>query len=187
MSKTTPTHPSGIVQVEDGIVYYEWPIGRHGRSNSIGIPLVDVKVIGEYTNQNGPFADDYFICFVTDAPGWTEVSFYAEGRDALLSELEAYFGADILLGLCWSTDFNSRILWPLRLTGREFIEFKPIKPESRWVQFVRSIFPGVSLHLSHEVQSYLRLRKSDEIRTIRSDPALIGIFRSDNDLWRPTS
>ncbi len=180
MVKTTPMHPSGIVKIENGIVHYEWPIDSHGRSDSLGLPLVDVKVIGEYSNQNGPFADDYFICFVTDAPGWTEVSFYAEGRDALLSGLETYFGAGILLGLCGSTDFNSRILWPPRLAGREFIEFKPIKPKSRWVQFIRSIFPGVSLHLSHEVQSYLRLRMPAEIRTNRSDPALFGIYWSDN-------
>lgn len=165
MAKTTPMPRSGFVRIVNGFVYYEWPIGSHGRSDSLEFPLVGVKVIGEYTNQNGPFADDYFICFVTDSPGWTEVSFYAEGRGRLLAGIEAYFGAEILLGLCGSTDFNSRILWPPRLVGRDFLEFKPIRPQSLWSRFIRSIVPGVSLHLSQVVQHYLHERKYREAST----------------------
>ena len=52
----------------DGSLNWELPVGA-------------ICVIGEMTNDHGPYVDDYFICFATDAQTWYEASFYAEGRE----------------------------------------------------------------------------------------------------------
>jgi hypothetical protein len=39
------------------------------------LPISEIRVIGEATNDHGPFGDDYFFCFATDAGCWQEASF----------------------------------------------------------------------------------------------------------------
>lgn len=111
---------SGKISLEKTVIKYESSIYR-----SWHIRLSDIKVIGEYTNQNGPFADDYFLAFVTNPDGgWYEASFYAEGRELLLQELYSKFIVDPQHSLVASTDFNSVILWPKELSGRPMFEFR---------------------------------------------------------------
>ncbi|MGI9242273.1 MAG: hypothetical protein ACR2RV_15855 [Verrucomicrobiales bacterium] len=90
------------------------------------LPITDIAVIGEYTNEDGPLADDYFLVFLQGGePGWLEGSFFADGRDAVLMELSRKLGADISCGLAHQATFTSRILWPDHLMGRELFEFRP--------------------------------------------------------------
>src|SRR4051794_26017651 len=55
------------------------------------LQVADVRIVGETTNQDGPGVDDYFLCFATGLRMWYEASFYAAGRDELLSKLRARF------------------------------------------------------------------------------------------------
>ena len=95
------------------------------------VPLSEVRLIGECTNQDGPMVDDYFICFASDAQGWLEASFYSEGRDSFLKEVGQALGVEVELGLCNSTDFKSRILWPENLAGRPMFIYSDQVPKSK--------------------------------------------------------
>jgi hypothetical protein len=82
-----------------------------------------IHVVGEATNQNGPYADDYFICFATSREMWYEASFDSEGRDKFLAALGASLGVTLQLKLTSITDFNSRILWPIELVGKPMFKY----------------------------------------------------------------
>ena len=99
---------------------------RSGGYGCWELPIAEITIIGEYTNEDGPFADDYFLVFVRDGePGWLEGSFFADGRDAILKELSARLGADLSCGQAHLATFRSRILWPDHLKGRVLFEFRP--------------------------------------------------------------
>lgn len=112
---------SGRYMIADGLISY-----RSEVYGSWEIPVSDVTVIGEYTNEDGPFADDYFLVFVTrDDSGWFEGSFYGSGRDELVKELSVLLGSEISLELSHSTTFTSRILWPETMIGKALFDFQP--------------------------------------------------------------
>lgn len=100
---------------------------------SWSVLAADIRVVGEMTNQDGPFADDYFLCFVTGTDGnWCAASFYADGRDACLEQLGTQLGAPLELRLSSSTDFASRILWPPSLAGMPLFAFRDQVPHGFW-------------------------------------------------------
>ncbi len=88
------------------------------------VPVSALRVIGEFTNTDGPYADDYFLVFITHDQTF-EVPFYAEGRDALLGELGKRIGHTLRPGLCDSTSLASRVLWPGRLEGHPVYDILP--------------------------------------------------------------
>lgn len=94
------------------------------------IRVDDIRVIGEATNQNGPWADDYFICFATGPEMWHEASFYASGLETLLSTLSARLGIKLQLSLIGSTDFASRIHWPPELADTPMFQYEDVPPRT---------------------------------------------------------
>ena len=90
------------------------------------LPVSDVRIVGESTDQLGPFADDYFFCFATGPGMWLEASFYADGRDEFLRALGARLGTPLVTGLCHSTDFASRVLWPPPLVGKPMFKYTEV-------------------------------------------------------------
>ena len=94
------------------------------------IRVTDIRIFGEATNQNGPFADDYFLCFATGPEIWHEASFYASGRNAFLGALGTRLNTIFQLGLSSSTDFASRILWPLELADKPMFKYQDVPPKS---------------------------------------------------------
>ncbi|MCX6954518.1 MAG: hypothetical protein NTV51_20385 [Verrucomicrobia bacterium] len=97
---------------------------------SWSVQFDSISIIGEYTNQNGPYLDDYFLIFVGESrQEWWEASFYADGRDPTLSALERTFPGVSQLGLCGSTSFESHVLWPPKHHGKPLFVFsKPQRP-----------------------------------------------------------
>ena len=88
------------------------------------IVIANIAVIGEYTNQNGPYAVDYFLVFMERGhTQWYEASFYAHGRDEALKSLAIQLGAELECQLSHSTDFRSRVMWPSALAGREMFQW----------------------------------------------------------------
>ena len=114
---------SGRIQLDGDVIRY-----RSAAFGDWDLPVSDVRIIGEATNQNGPF-DDYFFCFATGPEMWLEASFYAEGRDEFLRELGARLGSPLETGLCHSTDFASRVLWSPSLAGQPMFRFEDIPPK----------------------------------------------------------
>jgi hypothetical protein len=119
---------SGRLIVEEDRVCYESTTYGNWR-----IPASSIRLIGEYTNQSGPYLDDYFFVFVTKGEvGWSEASFYCQGRDEAWKNLAELFPGLASPGLCNSADFKSRALWPHIYEGREFLRFQPMKRGTRW-------------------------------------------------------
>lgn len=115
---------SGHILLDDDVIRY--------RSTVYGVwdlPVSGVRIVGEATNQSGPFADDYFFCFATGPSMWREASFYAEGRDRFLRALGKKLGTPLEAGLCKSADFASRVLWPPSLAGDPLFRFDDIRPK----------------------------------------------------------
>jgi hypothetical protein len=128
---------SGKLWVDGDVVRYESKTydSWHAR-------IADIRLIGEMTNQNGPSADDYFICVVATADGcWLQASFYADGRDDLLSQLGERLGAALVLQLCNSTDFASRILWPPHLVGQPMFKFTDVVPRGFFQRLRHLVVP----------------------------------------------
>jgi hypothetical protein len=117
------------------------------------LPVRKVRAIGEYTTAAGPTLDDYFFVFVTeDSECWFEASFYADGRDAFLLKLSKLLGADIRAGLCNSTSWETRVLWPQTLEGEELFTFIPeTKARSLPGRFRQKLFPRGILKLAQHV------------------------------------
>ncbi len=146
---------SGEISLVDGTVIYR--INGDGWS----IPLSDVRVIGEYTTANGPYVDDYFFVFLTATKnGWHQASFYAEGRDAFLSALGKALGTTIETGLCNSTHWKTRILWPPAIMGEPLMRTVP-KP-TRWGRFWEKISGSQDVVLSDAARSIFNTGKGAE-------------------------
>jgi hypothetical protein len=87
------------------------------------LPVKDVRILGQATNQDGPYRDDYLFCFATGPERWYEASFYADGRDELLRALGTKLGVLLESGLCHSADFASQVLWPASLAGKPMFTY----------------------------------------------------------------
>jgi len=119
----TAPNPSGNIRLHGSVIQY-----TSATYGDWSVEVDDVRIIGEATNQDGPFADDYFLCFAIGPGSWYEASFYATGRDPLLADLGKQFGVELQLRLMGSTDFNSRILWPIELEGSPMFEYRDVRP-----------------------------------------------------------
>src|SRR5262249_45979385 len=92
-----------------------------------------IVLMSEYTTNEGPQLDDYFLVFVTVEEGklyFSTCSFYADGRDEVVASLGERLGSPIQLGLANSTNWKSRVLWPPELAGSEYFTFKEIQTET---------------------------------------------------------
>jgi hypothetical protein len=122
MSRPSPKqNPSGNLRLDGTDLVYSSVEQEYWR-----LPVAKVRVIGEYTTAAGPGLDDYFFVFVTDdSESWFEASFYADGGDSFLSELNKLLGAEIRAGLCNSISWKTRVLWPKTLEGEELFIIIP--------------------------------------------------------------
>lgn len=118
----TEPDESGRIWIQDNRIHY--------KSYSYGswdVAVDELRVIGEATTGNGPFMDDYFMCFATGPEIWLEASFYATGTDELMAFLADYFKCDMKPGLIQSTSFKSRVLWPMHLREQPMFQYVPLK------------------------------------------------------------
>jgi hypothetical protein len=123
----TPEEYSGDLRYANGIISY-----RAGHS-SWSLSVSKVRLIAEYTNSDGPYLDDYFFVFMTAIEdGWHEASFYAKGRDEFLAGLSAELGVSLECGLCNSTNYKTRILWPESLKGQPLMDVVPPSKQNWW-------------------------------------------------------
>lgn len=130
------------------------------------LPLDEIRLIGEMTNQLGPFADDYFICFAKDSSGWSEASYYADGRDEFLRAIGDHLQTRLELRLTNSTDFASRILWPEHLVDLPMFEFTDKNPRGLWQRLRSYILPqNLQTFSSVSLRTLQRSTKSAGERT----------------------
>jgi hypothetical protein len=90
-----------------------------------------ILLLAEYTTNEGPWGDDYFLMFVESDNGkfnLARASLYSEGTGEVLRELGKRWAAKIETRLHNSTGWKSRVLWPFELAGTEFFDFKEVDP-----------------------------------------------------------
>lgn len=121
------------------------------------LPVSDIAVVGEYTNANGPWIDDYYLVFVRRDRTCFEASFYASGRDRALDDLGvALGGADLSPGLCNSAEWETRVLWPSQLVDSPLWVLKHEAPSGVWSRVLDVVRLGKQTAvLSPRVEEFL--------------------------------
>ncbi|MGE3175053.1 MAG: hypothetical protein AB7O97_20670 [Planctomycetota bacterium] len=110
----------------------------HGAPGSLWtIDIDDVLAVFEYTTDGGPWHQDWFVAFVVSPDGeWVEGAVDAEAGQAV-RWFGAHHGERLDLGLCGSTDWASRGLWPPELRDAPVMHAVPPPPPtarlSRWL------------------------------------------------------
>jgi hypothetical protein len=89
------------------------------------VPVSEVRVIGEYTTEGGPWADDWFVLLVGKDGNWFEAPADVHNLGVVLTGLGERLQAPIAVALANSTSFRSRILWPPSLQGQQLLDFRP--------------------------------------------------------------
>jgi hypothetical protein len=147
--RTRAAVKSGLIRLDGAVVRFN--SRKHG---SFAIPLDHVAAIGEYTTDNGPLVDDWFLVFVlNDGADWLEASMYAEGIAAFLNELSAALSTPMDVGLAASADFKSRVIWPPTVGGRRLFEFSPITAN----RFLRRIKLAIIPEMAHQLSAEVRI------------------------------
>lgn len=147
---------TGRVWIEDGFI--------KNRSTLFGdwqIPIADVRLIGEATNEDGPFLDDWMLIFARDVGEWFEASAFAPGILDFREELGRTIGRELIPQLAASTTFDSRVLWPMELQGRPVFNYDDTSPKALGGQLGRKIFgpTGKVQTFSDEVRQLLQSKR----------------------------
>lgn len=126
------------------------------------LPISSIVLISEYTTNEGPQADDYFLIFITvekDVFYFHTASFYAAGTDAALAALQELLGSTFELQLTGSTEWDSRVIWPEEMANSKYFKFKPVLPET-FLQKVKEKLLGETFEygIAKPIQEYLRSR-----------------------------
>src|SRR5215510_9545356 len=97
------------------------------------LPVESLVLISEYTTDEGPYIDDYFLVFVTVEDGslyFSTCSFYSDGVDETFSILRERLGSPIQLGLVDSTEWRSRVVWPVKIADSEYFTFMAVTADT---------------------------------------------------------
>lgn len=119
------------LSISDAKLHCHHPVPGQGWSISIS----DIMLIAEYTTDEGPKADDYFLVFVTREQGefyYSSVTMYAAGIGESLTALENWVNCSLELRLNSSRGWNSRVLWPPEFAGSAYFSYEEVVPEGFW-------------------------------------------------------
>jgi hypothetical protein len=142
---------------------------------SWSISIGDIVLIAEYTTDEGPQVDDYFLVFVTREQGelyYSNVTMYAAGINEALTELERVLGCSLELALQSSTELSSRVVWPQTLAGSAYFRYEQVVPEGFWER-VRSRVQGkrIESHVAESVCEYLAGLDRPEVNAKERTPS----------------
>lgn len=131
------------------------------RTLSWSVEIDDILLIAEYTTNEGPYCEDYFLVFVTK-PNIYQCTFYAEGTNTIIEQLSAIFNKPLQLKLCDSTDWKSNVIWPTQLEGNEYFHFTKIKP-NKLLSKIRAVLLGPQLEykIAQPIQNFLDSKRAE--------------------------
>ncbi|MBL4587303.1 MAG: hypothetical protein JKX84_09655 [Flavobacteriales bacterium] len=98
------------------------------------ILVSEIKVIGEFTTADGPYIDDWFITIMTK-DHWYELPMYAIGMDEVLTELSRKLNAPLQTKFVNSTEWKTRVMYPVKLEGKALYDWVDLEPKSIWERF----------------------------------------------------
>jgi hypothetical protein len=132
---------SGIIHLHDDKIFWDYD-----NRNILRIDISDIVIIGEYTNPDGPYFDDWFLTFVTKDGRWQSIPYYAANVDELIQYLSDTFKQDInITYLANSTEWKSVIRYPLRLKGKPLFKLALIEDYKAPKTFFDKILSSVGL------------------------------------------
>ena len=148
--------PRNLLRIRDSNLESVGPTGQP----SWALPIESIVLISEYTTDEGPYADDYFLVFVTAEDSkfyFSTCSVYSDGRDETLSVLQERLGSPIQLALVDSTEWRSRVVWPAKMAGSEYFTFTPIPAETLTEKLKKKLMgPTYEYKISKAVQEFLK-------------------------------
>ncbi|HLK06725.1 MAG TPA: hypothetical protein VKV30_02230 [Candidatus Angelobacter sp.] len=126
-------------------------------------PISSILLIAEYTTNEGPYVDDYFVELWSLEDGSllnARTSFYAAGRDDTFARIAAELKADLTFGLTGSAEWASRIVWPPELAGHPYFDFRDVKSANLKEKMAQLLLGSAQKYfLAGEVQAFLKQYK----------------------------
>ncbi len=149
--KTEPNPKSGVLNIEGSTLSYASPDYGNWR-----IQVSEIIAFGEYTTDNGPMIDDWFMVFVNREFNWVEASNYCAGRGEVRNELAKRGSLESPYGQLWGrTTFASRVIWPQALAEKPLFEFE--ERSQTILEKVKSLGMGlIDKNLTPEVRQKLQ-------------------------------
>ena len=117
--------------------------------------LSELRLIGEWTTDQGPYVEDYFYGFVVGRP---HCFYYAPlgANTSIVTELSAAMGEPMTSALAGSTLNRSRIIWPRALEGCDLFVYSPeARPPGVLSRLKDFVVPLIHSQLSDDVMQYL--------------------------------
>ena len=149
--ETKPNPKSGVLSIDGPTLSYASP--DYGNWQ---ISISEIIAFGEYTTDNGPYIDDWFMVFVTRDFNWVEASNYCAGADDVRTALAQRWGVESLYGKLWGhTDFASRVIWPTELADQPLFGFSERK-QSNWDKIKDFGFETIDKDLTSKVRQHLQ-------------------------------
>lgn len=143
---------AGKVSFEGNDIIYTW-----GKNERLEIGLDDLSVVGEVTTDADPFAIDWYLIFVNKNEEVIFLPAYARGLKDMLEQLSLSLNIEIIPKLCASTNFNSNILYPVKMKGQPLFDFVGLEPATFWQKIKLRLGLGqVTPTLCPAVINYLR-------------------------------
>jgi hypothetical protein len=143
------------------------------RTLSWSVEIGDILLIAEYTTNEGPFCDDYFLVFLTKHYIY-QCSFYAEGTNTIIEKLSKIFNRQLQPRLCNFTDWKSSVIWPIQFEGNEYFEFNEVVPNSN-LSKIRKLVLGSQLEykIAQPIRKFLESTRSELVDLLETESRVI--------------
>lgn len=130
-------------------------------SNEIAwrVKYEDIAVVGEMTNDSGPWFDDHFLILVlrefNSEVKWYEISSDVNGFEHAMKNLSTLLKISLELRLVNITNFESVVLWPQEIQGMKLFRFNRKTHNNIFEGFYRLFFPQIEQEIADSVKSFI--------------------------------
>lgn len=120
---TEETQPSGRVYMAFGKIVW-----LHKGEVLCEIEVKDIQLVGEYTTDEGPVINDWFLVFILSEDNVMQIPLYVNGREAMLQYLSQFLGAEVAPRLVGSAGCATTLLWPPEVAGKPMWDLEELAP-----------------------------------------------------------
>lgn len=139
--KSDRENTSGKIRIEGDIIFWDYQ-----DRNLLQLDSNNIIAIGEYSNSDGPYLDDWFLTFVTKDGQWQSIPWYADNINELTHFLSNKFNQDLnSTFLANSTQWKSIIRYPSHLKNRPLFTLTPSDTYKAPKTFLDKILSSVGL------------------------------------------
>lgn len=88
------------------------------------VPISSIILLGEFTTEDGPYADDHLLAFWLDDGRTIELPVNTPGAPQIIDKVAHTSGGTSRVELTLNTSFASRVLYPPKYAGENLFDFK---------------------------------------------------------------